>query len=111
MVSKKQFSGLSQKAKSGLNTIQVGGDYIASTSINLSMWISALVIVALGSYIALATDVLNRFFPSSTQQTEKKTSTTSSPDKSPSPTAKSLNSPHGEVVFGVVTQGEQLPLQ
>lgn len=61
-----------QKAKSGRNSTQVGHDYVNQTSINISLWISLLVIVivALGSYVAFRTDGLGSFFPSNPQNGE-----------------------------------------
>lgn len=43
-----------QAAKSGRNTIQVGGDYTKVSTINVSLWISIVIItiVAMGSHVA-----------------------------------------------------------
>ncbi len=59
-----------QKAKAGRDSIIVGHDYEKKTTINISFWISILVIVALGSYVAFKTDALDTLFPRDDQSTE-----------------------------------------
>ncbi|MDB9524933.1 hypothetical protein PN498_02950 [Oscillatoria sp. CS-180] len=59
----KQPFKLTQKAKAGRNNIQVGRDYTRSTTLNLSVWVSILVVVALGSYVAIGTDWTKKLSP------------------------------------------------
>ena len=58
----KQHSQSIQIAFSGRNTTQIGGNYVSKTNISLSIWISILLVIALGSYVTLGTDSLDRVF-------------------------------------------------
>lgn len=62
-----QYSQLNQSSVSGRNTTQVGGNYTSNTNINLSIWVSLLLVIALGSYVTLGTDLLNNFIPNQSQ--------------------------------------------
>ncbi|BDM83787.1 hypothetical protein [Acaryochloris marina] len=61
-----------QQSKAGRDSIVVGRDYEKKTTINISLWISILiiVIVALGSTIFFTSKELGEIFPGSTQNTE-----------------------------------------
>ena len=62
-----------QKAHAGRNSIQVGQNYTSTTTINISLWISLLVIaiVALGSYVAFNTDGLSDILPHNDQKSDE----------------------------------------
>ena len=50
-----------QSAQGKGNITQVGRDYTRTTSININIWISILLVIALGSYVTLGTDLLDNF--------------------------------------------------
>lgn len=67
MENDKEYTQPSQSAISGGNTNQIGGNYTSNTNINISIWLSMLLVIAVGSYVTLGTDLLNEFIPNQNQ--------------------------------------------